>query len=357
MSTRQLMSACRRGFTLIELLVVIAIIALLVGILLPALGKARKSARMAVCMSNMHQLVSAQTGYGSDNKDRIGALNWVPGKGNSEYGDLVSLAGDAWDMNQGKQVADIVRRRTGRDLTRAPLVTNRDFNRNFWHLPLIDGGYFGDTNPIAPAAGCPDDTWVKLWQQHPDDYTTLASNGLETEASPSGAYEWYHPYWASYQTVPVSYVPDRNSAGAPTIRQQPDRHHRYLIPSSALSTPMGKRRFDEVGFASQKVFIYDLFDRHTAARPIWFEYVGARQPLAFFDASVRVCRTGDANLGWNPDTPGSAFPTTYSYDPATGIPGYDYPTLSGNPIDMVRSYFRFTREGLRGVDYTTDRKR
>ena len=55
-----------RAFTLIELLVVISIIALLVGILLPALGAARESARRAKCGSNLHQIAVGLASYAAD---------------------------------------------------------------------------------------------------------------------------------------------------------------------------------------------------------------------------------------------------------------------------------------------------
>lgn len=59
----------RAGFTLIELLVVISIIALLIGILLPALGAARNSARAISCASNQRQLGLSMYVYLSDHKE------------------------------------------------------------------------------------------------------------------------------------------------------------------------------------------------------------------------------------------------------------------------------------------------
>lgn len=61
----------RRGFTLIELLVVIAIIAILMGVLMPALGRAREGGKRAACMSNLKQLMLAWSLYADDNSDKI----------------------------------------------------------------------------------------------------------------------------------------------------------------------------------------------------------------------------------------------------------------------------------------------
>jgi prepilin-type N-terminal cleavage/methylation domain-containing protein len=65
----------RPAFTLIELLVVISIIALLIGILLPALGAARKIARGSVCLSNLRQAGIGFASYAAESKDFLPGPN------------------------------------------------------------------------------------------------------------------------------------------------------------------------------------------------------------------------------------------------------------------------------------------
>lgn len=61
----------RRAFTLIELLVVIAIIAILMGILMPALKRVKEQGRRAVCLSNLRQLQLAWDMYAGENDEKV----------------------------------------------------------------------------------------------------------------------------------------------------------------------------------------------------------------------------------------------------------------------------------------------
>jgi hypothetical protein len=122
-------------------------------------------------------------------------------------------------------------------------------------------------------------------------------------------------------------------------------HH--LLYSTHGAGAFTLMRMDMVTFPSSKVYLFDLFDRHSHKQMIFHAYDIAKQPLLFFDGSASIRTTGLANQGWNVANPASVFPLLYMYTPGPGEPR----TMSGAASEAVKGYYRWTRSGIKGVDF------
>jgi len=162
-----------RGFTLIELLVVIAIIAILAGLLLPVLAKAKQKAQAIQCINNERQLVLSWNMYYGDNQDRL-----VPN------GALANQAGTASDpsLQPGGKNAQwcpgSMQSSSCADPTfiQAGLVFPYNHNVNLYHCPGDKTSYFGRAKVRSVSMNC----WLSpLW---------IWPNGIAAASSPVNIY-------------------------------------------------------------------------------------------------------------------------------------------------------------------------
>jgi hypothetical protein len=318
------------AFTLIELMLGIGAAAVLAGLLLPALGQARASARTAVCESNMKQFGVATFSYAADYRDRIYSFSW---KADTRAGDWPDLHDPSTDVQAAaNQAVDIIRRRAGRpDIPRV--------ERWLPHLeysPLVLQDYLAQRLP-EPMFVCPDDEHRLNWQRGPAGrFDRGAWLPFQPDPEPRNKPA---PYSSGYQLVPAAY--DANPAGR---RLQPATHARTL---ASEDTRLGGRTLAQVRFPSGKVQLMDSQQRHAGRQELFYAVPGASQPLLFFDGSVRGFTTADANKGWQPNNPASPEPSIFEYTPRP----WEAPTSTGEPSEFVVGHYRWTRAELTGVDF------
>lgn len=309
----------RDAFTLIELLVVIAIIAVLIGLLLPALSGAIGSARTLKCQANMRSMGQAALTYGDDFRSTIPAFSWKPGNYETQYNDLRSASTDL--QSTPYQAVSIIREFAGNPYIPRSSGGNNWF-ANLWFTHLVFYEYLSG-NLEEPVAACPED----------DEQVVRA----ETPIADFATNQLFRKFESSYETSVVTYSPDRRIGDVDPIEQ----HDRPWASFTRDVNYVVSRRFTEVAFPSGKAYIFDTFDRHYADQPDYlFFQANGRQPILFFDGSVSVSDTESSNPGFRPRDPTNAEPTLIN--------------LSFSASESYPGYYRWTRGGLRGIDFGGD---
>jgi len=330
------------AFTLIELLVVIAIIALLIGILLPALGEARRTGKLAICHSDQKQLGVATASYTADFEDRVPGFSWESGEKYVPDGDPNSDLGISGDALQAAANQAVFIMRTRADRPDIGKIGGWIPHVLYSHLVYQD--YLASRLPEKLVV-CPADKTRLNWH---DDPAKKFDNGFWLPFQPNPQPQnkrW--PYSSSYQFVPASYDLNQSLQGdLPRISS--GNSSLYGVPNGVN---LGRPAISDVFQPAMKVHAFDSHGRHFGAAQIYYGLPNARQPLLFFDGSVSVRVTSSTNIGWDPTNETDPCPQKILYNPEQWEPpATGNFSVGPNTFDLVNPHYKFTRLGLRGID-------
>ena len=169
----------RRHFTLIELLIVVAILAILAGLLLPALNSAREKGRAAACLSNAKQIGIGYASYVSDNNDFMDpVLTSVNGSlGTPHWGMRLLGLDEVWRERKGKGYLTSA-------VFRCPSMPTPN-SRTFWQETPHYGANGYLLNAWINGKGVPEDQSMKITAlKNPSSKILIAETWRQSGGNP-----------------------------------------------------------------------------------------------------------------------------------------------------------------------------
>ncbi len=324
-----------RGFTIVEAVVVCVVVVLVCAMALSSGQHARKQAGLTGSLANLKKIGEVTGNYAADFQDHLWSFTWNEDYQPSQYADLQN--GDNLQATS-HQAVDIVRRRFSEDTLR---FSARMGQYDLSTLVLAD--YLDESVPMEWVVS-PGDELRLAWQADPDNPPDLNEQGGEAWAA------MFAGFGSSYKLMPAFFAPDERTPEGNTISQYRGSHKLTIIPARMA---YGGRRVTEVSSPSAKVHMAESASFFSGPRVTYYLLPQARVPVLMADGAASARTSGDANDSFVPNNPDSPSTSTTDYHPN---PVYDPPTIGGGDRDFsVETHYKWTRRGLRGIDFSGER--